>query len=93
MAEGAFGFAGLARFAHPVLVNGSPGFVVAPQGRPFAVIGFTVARGRIVEIDILADPTARRRRANLGETDRAAGPMQTRTAAIGTHPARRIKSA
>jgi hypothetical protein len=29
---------------------------VAPQGQPFAVIGFTVARGRIAEIDILADP-------------------------------------
>ena len=32
------------------------GFVVAPRGRPFAVVGFTVARGKIVEIDILADP-------------------------------------
>jgi hypothetical protein len=37
-------------------VNGAAGLVVAPGGRPFAVIGFTVARGRIAEIDILADP-------------------------------------
>jgi RNA polymerase sigma factor (sigma-70 family) len=50
------GFARLARFAQPVLVNGAAGFVVAPRGRPFAVIGFTVARGKIAEIDILADP-------------------------------------
>jgi len=27
-----------------------------PEGRPFAVLGFTVAAGRIVEIDILVDP-------------------------------------
>jgi hypothetical protein len=31
------------------------GFVVVPQGQPVAVIGFTVARGGIAEIDILAD--------------------------------------
>jgi hypothetical protein len=30
--------------------------VVAPRGRVFAVIGFTVARGRIVAIDVFADP-------------------------------------
>ena len=56
MAEQAFGFARLARFARPALVNGAGGVVVAPGGRPFAVIGFTVAGGRIVEMDILADP-------------------------------------
>jgi RNA polymerase sigma factor (sigma-70 family) len=49
-------FARLARFARPVLVNGAAGFVVAPRGRPVAVAGFTVAHGRIVEIDLLADP-------------------------------------
>ena len=27
-----------------------------PQSRPIAVVGFTVARGRIVEIDLIADP-------------------------------------
>ena len=26
------------------------------NGRPFAVMGFTVARGKIVEIDCLLDP-------------------------------------
>jgi RNA polymerase sigma factor (sigma-70 family) len=50
------GFARLARFAKPALVNGTAGFVVAPRGRPVAVAGFTVTEGRIVEIDLLADP-------------------------------------
>ena len=44
------------RFARRALVNGAPGFVVAPRGRPVALAGFTVARGKIVEIDVLADP-------------------------------------
>jgi RNA polymerase sigma factor (sigma-70 family) len=50
------GGARLAGFARPALVNGAAGLVVAPLGRPFAVMGFTVSGGRIVEIDILADP-------------------------------------
>jgi RNA polymerase sigma factor (sigma-70 family) len=50
------GGARLAGFARPALVNGAAGLVVAPRGRPFAVVGFTVAGGRIVEIDVLADP-------------------------------------
>jgi len=42
---------------HVVLVNGSIGIVSRrPDGRLFAVLGFTVAGGRIVEINILADP-------------------------------------
>jgi RNA polymerase sigma-70 factor, ECF subfamily len=45
-----------ARFARPAIVNGAPGVVVAPGGRPLAVVGFTSARGRIVEIDVIADP-------------------------------------
>jgi RNA polymerase sigma factor (sigma-70 family) len=46
----------LSPFARPALVNGTAGFVVIQEGRPFAVAGFTVARGKIAEIDILADP-------------------------------------
>jgi RNA polymerase sigma-70 factor (ECF subfamily) len=45
-------FAGLAR---PALVNGAAGLVLAPGGRVFAVVGFTVTGGRIVEIDLIAD--------------------------------------
>src|SRR6266542_3723311 len=57
VADGALTFSGRARFARPALVNGAAGLVVASRGRPFAVMGFTVTRGKIVEIDILADPT------------------------------------
>ena len=46
-----------AAFARPALVNGAPGFVIAPRGRPIAVVGVTVAGGRIVGIDVLADRT------------------------------------
>jgi ketosteroid isomerase-like protein len=38
------------------LVNGAAGAVVTVSGQPFAVMAFTVSRGRIAEIDILADP-------------------------------------
>jgi RNA polymerase sigma-70 factor (ECF subfamily) len=44
-----------AQFARPVIVNGGAGLVVAPGGNPRAVIGFTVAGSRIVEIDLIAD--------------------------------------
>jgi RNA polymerase sigma-70 factor (ECF subfamily) len=49
-------FAGLAPFARRALVNGAPGAVVVPRGRPYAVLAFTVAGGRIVELDVLVDP-------------------------------------
>jgi len=45
-----------ASFARPAIVNGAAGVIVAPGGKPFAVVGFTVARSRIVEIDLIADP-------------------------------------
>jgi RNA polymerase sigma-70 factor (ECF subfamily) len=56
-------FTGGARFARPALVNGAAGYVVAPGGRPVALAGFTVAHGKVVEIDVLAD------RARLRELD------------------------
>ncbi|MER8184509.1 RNA polymerase sigma factor SigJ [Kitasatospora sp. NPDC094015] len=49
-------FSRFAAYARPVLVNGAPGLVTAPGGKPLSVMGFTVVRGLIVEIDILADP-------------------------------------
>jgi RNA polymerase sigma factor (sigma-70 family) len=54
-AERALSFAGRAGFARTALVNGAVGVVVAPRGRPLVVMGFTITRGRIAEIDILAD--------------------------------------
>ncbi|WP_410618224.1 sigma-70 family RNA polymerase sigma factor [Amycolatopsis sp. cmx-8-4] len=50
------------------LVNGAAGVVATREGRPFSVLGFTVAGGRIVAIDILADP-ARLDRLDLAVLD------------------------
>jgi RNA polymerase sigma factor (sigma-70 family) len=54
-------FARFSQFARPALVNGAAGLVTAPEGRPLSVMGFTVRDGKIVEIDILADPERLRR--------------------------------
>jgi RNA polymerase sigma-70 factor (ECF subfamily) len=57
VAENAITFGpSFAPFMRPALVNGSPGVVIAPGGTPASVAGFVVAGGRIVEIDLLADP-------------------------------------
>jgi RNA polymerase sigma-70 factor (ECF subfamily) len=45
----------------PALINGAAGLVSTRDGQPFSVGGFTVRDGRIVEIDILADPERLRR--------------------------------
>ncbi|HEX9163242.1 MAG TPA: RNA polymerase subunit sigma-70, partial [Thermoanaerobaculia bacterium] len=51
----AFSKAGLSN--QIVLVNGNVGLVSRrPDGRLFSVIGFTIANGRIAEMNILADP-------------------------------------
>ncbi len=49
-------FSGRARGAAPALVEGAPGAVWAPGGRPRAVFRFGVADGRIVSVDVVADP-------------------------------------
>jgi RNA polymerase sigma-70 factor (ECF subfamily) len=49
-------FSRFSAFARPALINGAPGLVTAPDGVPVSVMGFTISGGRIVEIDILADP-------------------------------------
>jgi RNA polymerase sigma factor (sigma-70 family) len=46
---------------HPALVNGAAGVIVTMRGRPVTVVGFTVAGGRIVEIDAIADAERVRR--------------------------------
>jgi RNA polymerase sigma factor (sigma-70 family) len=45
----------------PVLVNGAAGALIVVGGRPFVVMGFIVAEGRILEIDAMADPQRVRR--------------------------------
>jgi RNA polymerase sigma-70 factor (ECF subfamily) len=56
VARQAFSSAPLAAIAEPALVNGTAGFVVTKGGAPIAVAAFSVADGRVVELDILADP-------------------------------------
>ena len=59
VAEQALTFSQFARSARtrPALVNGAAGVVPwSPDGRLFSVMGCTVRHGKIVEIDILADP-------------------------------------
>jgi ketosteroid isomerase-like protein len=52
----------------PALVNGAAGVVVTMDGQPIAVIGFTVSRGKIVEIGAIAE-TERLLRLDLAVLD------------------------
>jgi RNA polymerase sigma-70 factor (ECF subfamily) len=45
----------LSPFVRPALVNGAAGAVVAPAGRVFSVMAFTVTNGKITRIDALVD--------------------------------------
>jgi RNA polymerase sigma-70 factor (ECF subfamily) len=57
VASGAVTASRLAELARPALVNGAAGIVAFdPSGRLRSVTGFTVTNGRIVEINVLADP-------------------------------------
>lgn len=49
-------FVGRARLAKPALVNGVVGIIVAPRGKLFMVLGLTITGGKIVAIDVVADP-------------------------------------
>jgi RNA polymerase sigma factor (sigma-70 family) len=49
-------FSGRARAAQLALVNGAAGAVWAQGGRPRVVFGFSIVRGKIVEIEMIADP-------------------------------------
>ena len=40
----------------PALVNGAAGMIMSRRGRPLTVMGFTIADGKIAEIDAIADP-------------------------------------
>jgi hypothetical protein len=58
----------------PVLVNGAAGVVAFDRdGRPFSMMAFVVARGRIVAIDVLTDPE-RLARLDLSAVRGQAGP-------------------
>jgi RNA polymerase sigma factor (sigma-70 family) len=49
-------FSGRARGARPAMIDGVPGAVWAVDGRPRVVFGFAVDAGRIVGIEMIADP-------------------------------------
>jgi hypothetical protein len=56
VAKRALTFAQPSALVRSVLVNGAAGVVVAADGRALSVMGFTVTDGKIVAIDVLADP-------------------------------------
>jgi len=48
-------FRGQARAAQPAMVDGNPGLVFAPGGKPFAVFEFVIANDAIMEIVLTVD--------------------------------------
>ena len=62
-AKQAVAFGQLARLTRPALVNGAVGVVMAPRGRLVRALRFTIANGKITEIEVIGDP------ARLGELD------------------------
>ena len=62
-AKGAVAYGHLARLTQPALVNGAIGVVVAPRGRLVRALRFTIANGKIIEIEVIGNP------ARLGELD------------------------
>jgi RNA polymerase sigma factor (sigma-70 family) len=64
VARQALAFSRRGRYARLALVNGAVGIVVAPHGRLSTVMAFAVTRGKIVEIEVIADP-ARLRQLHL----------------------------
>jgi RNA polymerase sigma-70 factor (ECF subfamily) len=59
-----------ARFAQPALVNGTVGLVATTSGRLSQALAFTYADGKIIEIDIIAEPE-RLRTLDIGVLDAA----------------------
>jgi RNA polymerase sigma-70 factor, ECF subfamily len=48
--------ANAAAVIHPVLINGAAGVIITLHGQPLALMAFTVAGNKIVELDVIADP-------------------------------------
>ena len=59
----------LSPFVRPALINGAAGVVVAANGRALFVMAFSVIGGKVVAIDVLADPE-RLRHIDLSVLDR-----------------------
>jgi len=56
VARNTLAIASIAAPKHPVMVNGAAGVIITLGGQPMAVMGFTIAGGKIVEIDAITDP-------------------------------------
>jgi RNA polymerase sigma factor (sigma-70 family) len=56
VASGALSYSQLGLSVRPALINGVAGAITTRAGELFAISAFTVSDGKIVEIDILADP-------------------------------------
>jgi RNA polymerase sigma-70 factor (ECF subfamily) len=57
VAKQALAWSGRSRFAQAALVNGAVGILVAPHGRLLLVLSFAIRHGKIVEVDVISDPT------------------------------------
>jgi len=68
VAEEALKHAELARFARPILVDGSVGIAIAPRGRLRVLMRCRVKAGKIAEMSVIADP-ARVRSLSLAVLD------------------------
>jgi RNA polymerase sigma factor (sigma-70 family) len=62
-AKGAVAYGHLARNTQRAMVNGAIGIVVAPRGRLVRALRFTIANGKITEIEVIGNP------ARLGDLD------------------------
>jgi RNA polymerase sigma-70 factor (ECF subfamily) len=62
-AKGAVAYGHMAKLTQPALVDGAIGVVVAPHGRLVRALRFTIANGRITEIEVIGNP------ARLGTLD------------------------
>jgi RNA polymerase sigma-70 factor (ECF subfamily) len=54
-------FSGRAQTARPAPIDGAPGAVWAIRGKPLVVFDFAIAGGKIVAIELIADPDRLRR--------------------------------
>ena len=60
-AKGAITAARGARAAQPALIDGAVGLVIAPKGRLFRVLRFTLDNGKIAQVEVIGDPERLRR--------------------------------
>jgi RNA polymerase sigma-70 factor (ECF subfamily) len=55
-AKGAIAFGRMAQSVRPALINGAVGLIFAPGGRLTRALNFTIAEGKIVQVEVIGDP-------------------------------------